>query len=148
MFAAAFASPRNVAASYRSVGIDTAIAGADPHRLVTMLFDGALERIASARAALTRGDVAARGVAIGRAIAIVQEGLHGALRPRDELGRNLDALYDYIVRRLLQANAKGSDGLLAESAALLATLRDGWVQIAPGAQSRSAGTRSPAVAAA
>lgn len=138
MHANRFGSTRDFAASYRSVGVDTGVASADPHRLITMLFDGALERIARARAALTRGDVAARCMAIGGAIRIVQEGLRAALRPGGELAANLDALYDYVGRRLLEANARASDAMLAEAAQLLDTVRDGWVRIAPDAPAGAA----------
>lgn len=140
MYANRFGSTRDFAASYRNVGVDTSVAGADPHRLITLLFDGALERIARARAALARNDVAGRGAAIGSAIRIVQEGLRAALRPGGELAANLDALYEYVGRRLLEANARASDAMLAEAAALLDTVRDGWVRIGSGAQGGSVGT--------
>ena len=139
MFASPFASPRNLAASYRRVEVDTAVAVSDPHTLVTMLYDGALAQIVRARAALRSGDACARGDAIGRAIRIVDEGLKASLDMRGgELAGNLNALYAYMTHRLLQANLRGDEQLLVEVSGLIGTLRSAWAAIAPGAAAQGA----------
>lgn len=139
MFASPFASPRNLAASYRRVEVDTAVAVSDPHALVTMLYDGALAQIVRARAAIKAGDPGAKGEAIGRAIRIVDEGLKASLDMRGgELAANLRALYEYMTHRLLQANLKGDEEMLLEVSGLIGTLRGAWVAIAPGAPARGA----------
>lgn len=142
MFASPFAPSRRIASSYRQLDVETSINAADPHKLITMLFDGALERIAVARSAMQRGDVAAKGDAIGRAIRIISEGLQGALdlSSGDELGQTLDALYSYMSRRLLQANLANDEAVLREVASLLETLRSGWVAIAPSTPAREQAT--------
>jgi flagellar protein FliS len=122
-----------MAAMYRGVNASTAIEGASPHKLVSMLYQAVAGEIAAARGALGRHDVAEKGRAIGHAVRIVEEGL---LAPLDldaggALAGNLRDLYDYIVRRLTIANLKSDDAALAECAALVQTLRDAWDAIAP-----------------
>ncbi|MFT3802864.1 MAG: flagellar export chaperone FliS [Burkholderiaceae bacterium] len=129
-----FAPPRSRVGSYQTMSVETGLANASPHKLIEMLYDGAIEAIVRARGALARGDVPTRTAAIGKAIRIVDEGLKAALDPRGgELSTNLDELYAYITRRLLVANLESSDAPLAEAAELLGQLRDGWKGIAPAA---------------
>lgn len=114
---------------YRQVGAQTA-RYADPHELVRMLLDGALARVAEARAALAAGAVAGRGENVSRAIAIL-DGLRGSLSPDagGELAANLDALYDYMQRRLMLGNLHADDGPLEEVTGLLREIREAWVAI-------------------
>jgi len=116
--------------AYRQVGLHSGANGADPHQLVCMLMDGALERVALAKGALQRGDVAARGTLIGQAMTIV-DGLNGCLDSAagGELAVNLGGLYDYMLRRLLQANRGADPGALDEVATLLGEIREAWVAI-------------------
>ncbi len=146
---AAYRTPLN---SYRQVSVETSLTDADPHRMIAMLFDGALESIAVARHALAAGDIPGRGKAIGRALRIVDEGLKASLNlSAGELAHNLKALYEYTELRLLMANRAADDRMLVEAASLLATLRDGWAGIAPrrgaaSAQPRAAAPRQGALA--
>jgi flagellar secretion chaperone FliS len=122
-----------MAAMYRGVNASTSIEGASPHKLVSMLYQAVAGEIAAARGALARRDIAEKGRAIGHAVRIVEEGL---IAPLDlaaggDLAVNLRDLYDYVVRRLTIANLKSDDAALAESAALVQTLRDAWDAIAP-----------------
>lgn len=105
---------------------------ADPWRLVAMLFEGALERVAQARGAMQRGDVAVKGERIGKAMAII-DGLHGSLDQErgGEIADNLGALYDYMVRRLLDANLQNDIEALDEVASLLREVKEGWDAIPP-----------------
>ncbi len=118
--------------AYRQVGLHSGASGADPHQLICMLMDGALERIALAKGALQRGDVAARGALVGQAMTIV-DGLNGCLDSDagGELATNLGGLYDYMLRRLLDANRSADPGGLDEVAALLGEIREAWVAIPP-----------------
>lgn len=127
-----FAPARSAAASYHSLDVQTSVDGADPHRLVEMLYDGAIVQIAKARHALARQDVAAKGEATTRAIRIVDEGLKASLDARaGDVASNLDALYDYISRVLVRANMRNDDALYAEAEKLLNDLRGAWRQIGP-----------------
>jgi flagellar protein FliS len=127
-----FAPYRSHARSYRHLDLETSIGAASPHRLIAMLFDGALAAIARGRAAMQRGDVAARGEAVTQAIRIVDEGLKASLDPRaGEIAANLRDLYDYIGHRLLIGSARNDAEALDEAARLVSTLQGAWLQIAP-----------------
>jgi flagellar protein FliS len=118
---------------YRDVGVGSALAGASPHRLVAMLFDGVLESIAQARGALAAGDVQRKGNEIGRAVRIVEEGLKGALDgdAGGTLAADLGDLYSYVVLRLTQANLRNDDDALRECQTLIHTVAAAWASIAP-----------------
>lgn len=85
------------------------------------------------RGALQSGHVQVKGEAIGKAVRIVDEGLKCALdlQRGGALAADLDALYQYIVERLTQANATNSDATLEECADLLRPIRDAWSAITP-----------------
>jgi len=120
---------------YQQVNTGAAVEAASPHRLIQMLMQGCLQRIAEAKGALARSDVPARGVAIGKAINIVS-GLQSSLNKEvgSELPHQLDALYDYMQRRLLEANLQSSEVILDEVASLMRTVKEGWDGIEPLAQ--------------
>ncbi len=127
-----FAAHSSPAASYRQMAVETSLTDADPHRLIAMLYDGAIESIGNARRALDKRDIAARGAAITKAIRIIDEGLKASLDMRaGEIATNLDALYGYMTRRLLRANMDADDTALLEVAGLIDQLRSAWTQIAP-----------------
>ncbi|WPC06591.1 flagellar export chaperone FliS [Pseudomonas benzenivorans] len=112
---------------YQNVNTQTQVADASPHRLIQMLMEGGLARIAQARGAMERGQTALKGELIGKAIGIVgglREGLD--LRQGGELAANLDSLYQYMITRLLQANAKNDPAPLEEVAGLLREVKTGW----------------------
>ena len=96
------------------------------------LLDAVLERVLLAGGHTRSGNAAARGQEISRAIAIINA-LRAALdhRAGGELAGNLDALYDYMTRRLAEANAEGNSARLDEVAALMRTLKSGWDDIPP-----------------
>ena len=114
--------------AYVNTEIDTAVPGADGHRLVSMLFDGALTAVADAKVKLSRGDIPGRGAAISKAIGIVEQGLRCSLDKDKggELATRLDSLYEYICGRLLFANLKAEATGLDEATNLLSELHDGW----------------------
>ena len=107
---------------------------ANPHQLVAMLIDGAVERVVQARGAMERGMTARKGERIGKAIGIV-DSLRASLDHDlgGEVSRNLEALYDYVVRRLLHANLRNDAGALDEALRLLKEIKSGWDGIADAA---------------
>jgi len=120
--------------AYAHTAIDSAVPEADPHRLVMMLFDGALAAIADARYHIARGHIEGRGNAISKAISIVDQGLRFAL---DEarggpLAVRLGELYRYICARLLTANLHSRSEALDEAAKLLGDLRSAWAEMPKG----------------
>lgn len=120
------------ARQYRAVDMDSIVLDADPHRLIQLLFDGALERLALAKGFLRNGEIAGRLQAVNGAIAII-DGLHGALdlERGGALARQLDQLYEYMNLRLVQANLHKDVAMIEEVANLLRELKEGWDGIRP-----------------
>lgn len=112
---------------YRQMGVQSQVDDATPHQLIQMMLDAAVGRVAAARGALVAGEIRTKGELIGRAIDLV-EGLRISLDQKagGDLAENLFALYDYMARRLLEANLRNDASILDEVASLLRELQDGW----------------------
>ena len=123
---------RNFANKYNKMAVQTGVDSGSPHRLVQMLFEGALEKIAVAKGHLKRGAIPEKGRHISWAISII-EGLRASLDMErgGEIAGNLNDLYDYMKRRLLEANLASDPALLDEVASLLREIKDAWDAIAP-----------------
>lgn len=132
---------------YGQVGLRTDIINAEPHRLVAMLFEGALLSIGRARSFMAARRVAEKCAAIGHAIEIVDSGLRVSVDSSHDpaFAGRLVSLYQYIVMRLLQANLRNDAAALDEAGRLLEDLRRAWMQIDP---ARRAGAAAPAAPAA
>ncbi len=117
-------------AAYRSTSAHAGVAAADPHRLVVMLMDGALERIAAARGLLSHGGGIEKPQLLQRAMDIIDELRNSLnLKAGGEVAANLDRLYEYMCMRLMQANASNKPELLDEVSRLLNEIRSAWLQI-------------------
>lgn len=119
---------------YQQVNVQAQLADATPHRLIQMLYEGALARMAQAMGAMERGQLSEKGVLIGKAIGIVT-GLSQALN-RDvggDYALQLEGLYSYMNRQLMQANLQNDPQLIREVAELMRVIKNGWDAIAPGA---------------
>ena len=123
---------------YHQVGVETRLSGASPHQMVAMLFEGFMEALAHARGAMRSGQHGAKGVAIGRAVRIVEEGLRAGLdlRAGGSLARDLHELYGYLTMRLTMANLHNDEAALDECQRLVQPLRDAWAAIAAQADAR------------
>lgn len=116
---------------YQSVNNQAQIIDASPHRLIQMLMEGGLSRMAQAKGALEHGQIALKGELIGKAIAIVgglREGLDA--EKGGDLAGKLDSLYEYMIARLSEANLKNDPVALEEVSALLREVKAGWDAIA------------------
>lgn len=111
---------------YQQVGTQAA-SYADPYELTAMLFQGVLDRIAQARHALNERNVQVKGERIGKAITII-DALRYSLdhAAGGELAGNLDSLYEYAQRRLLEANLHNDADRLDEVAGILRSIKEGW----------------------
>jgi flagellar protein FliS len=121
------AYPNQAINQYSRVRTQGGVESANPHQLTSMLFDGALNRIASAQGYMQRGEIAAKGECISRSIEILS-GLRVSL-DRDkggELAERLDSLYEYMAHRLLHANAHNDARALDEVAGLLRPIKQAW----------------------
>jgi len=123
-------APR-AASAYAKVSLETGVSDADPHRLILMLFDGALFSIATASAAIERNDIPGKGQAISKAIEIINDGLKISLdyEAGGELAERLGALYDYMTSRLIYANIHSSRPTLDEVGGLLRDIKGAWESI-------------------
>ena len=130
-----FGGFQNRAAAYAKVSVETGVNTADPHKLILMLFEGAMLAVASASLHMKRkggaDDVARKGEAISKAINIITNGLKASLDQDagGELAGKLGALYDYMSARLLYANLHDQPAILDEISHLLAELKGAWEQI-------------------
>ncbi len=115
---------------YKQVNTTTGIEEFTPHRLIQMLMEGALEQISTAIGMMQRGEVARKGECIGKAISII-EGLRTSLDKSagGEIADNLDALYEYMAGRLLEANVKNKPEFLTEVVDLIIQIKSAWDQI-------------------
>ncbi len=114
--------------AYAKVGIETGVVAASPHKLIVMLFDGALVAINQALLGMRAGNISEKGKSISKAIMIIDGGLRAALDKKagGEIAEGLDALYEYMGARLLTANLKNEPAILEEVQRLLTELRDAW----------------------
>lgn len=121
------ASAQSALRQYNSVGVQSGIEAASPHRIIQMLMAGALDRIAAAKGFMQRGDIGKKGEYIGWSISII-DGLRASLDHEvgGEISGNLDALYEYMGRRLLEANIKSDAAMLDEVFGLLSEIKGGW----------------------
>ncbi|TAH11610.1 MAG: flagellar export chaperone FliS [Curvibacter sp.] len=119
------------ASAYKRASVDASVEMANPHQLVTMLFEALQRTLGAASAAMAAGDVSAKCNHISSAIRILDEGF---IAPLDlakggELAANLKNLYEYCVRRLALANAKNDPSIVEEVKQLIAPIASGWKQI-------------------
>ena len=122
---------RSGASAYGNVGLETGVDSASPHKLIVMLFDGALAALAKAVHEMKAGNIPAKGKSISRAISIIDNGLRASLDKEvgGEIAISLESLYQYMSERLLQANLQNSTYIVEEISGLLNDLRGAWVQI-------------------
>lgn len=123
--------------NYQAVRAHASVAAADPYRLVQLMLENVLQRIAAARGHLERNEVARKGEQISKAIAVIGA-LNASLNLEagGEIAANLRDLYDYSSVRLVKANAANEAAGFDEVMALIRNIKEGWDGI--GAEARPA----------
>lgn len=123
-----FGSPQSGANAYAKVGVETGVSAASPHKLIVMLFDGAMVAVSTALQHMRVGNIPGKGQSISKAILIIDSGLRASLDKKGggEIAMNLDSLYEYMSNRLLVANLKNQPDLLEEVHRLLKELSEAW----------------------
>lgn len=117
--------------SYRNVNAYGSLADATPYQVIQLMFDALLSRIAEATGHLERGETAAKGEKIVKALGIIEGLLLGLDMQRGgDIALNLERLYDYASRTLLKANLENRVDLLKEVSSLLREIKLGWDGIA------------------
>ncbi|AXW88832.1 flagella export chaperone FliS [Lonsdalea britannica] len=119
--------------AYAQVGLESGVMSASPHKLITMLFDGAISALVRADIFMEQGDTVEKGNAITKAIRIIDSGLLASLdmEKGGEISTNLAQLYDYMIRQLLHANLHNDRALLENITELLRGIADSWKEIGP-----------------
>ena len=128
-----FGAPQRGVTAYANVGMETGVTSASPHKLIVMLFEGAMLHVTLARQHMESKRTALKGKEISRAIAFIENGLRASLNKNvgGELALNLDALYAYMSKRLIAANTKNDVAILDEVYRLLGELKEAWDAINP-----------------
>lgn len=118
----------NPIAAYRQVDLESDIRGADPHRLIVLLFDGAESALRQALVQLEANDIIGKSASLTKAIEIILSGLSASLNTDEggELAHNLKALYDYMASRLMHANIRKDPAAIREVQHLLGEISGAW----------------------
>jgi flagellar protein FliS len=112
---------------YSKIGLETDVQSASPHRLITMLFDGAFDAMNQASVAIQAGNIEMKTRALSRAVRIIDEGLGAGLNlEAGPLALDLRDLYAYTCQRLLQANLHQDLAAIDECRRVLTPLREAW----------------------
>ncbi|QJI27931.1 flagellar export chaperone FliS [Pseudomonas sp. ADAK18] len=126
-------NPMRALRQYQKVNSHAQISEANPHRLVQMLMEGGLDRMAQAKGALARGDIAQKGLMLGKAVDIIvglRDGLDAEKSDDKAYVQQLEGLYVYMTNRLMEANQHNDADMIDEVARLLITVKEGWDAIA------------------
>jgi flagellar protein FliS len=112
---------------YRQVGATSEVAGADPHRLIQMLMEGALTRMSQAKGMIETKNHEGKAKLLGRVMDIIST-LQSSLDHDQggDISANLDRLYDYMNRRLLEASSANDTSMIDEVMSLLLEVKSGW----------------------
>lgn len=117
--------------AYQQIATTGTVGESSPHRLIQMMMEHALSRINFARGHMERNETEKKGKNIGDAISVIG-GLQVSLNHKvnQRMSKNFDALYAYMMRRLLDANLHNDKAALDEVAGLLGELKEAWDAIA------------------
>lgn len=128
---------------YQRVNTQSSIDGASPHQLIAMLINGALSRLSTAKGCMERKDFAEKGLQLGKSIDIIG-GLQGCLdmEAGGDISANLDALYDYMIRRLSEASSTNDMTIVDEVVGLLKQIKMGWDGIPQEFHNKSLGSQT------
>ncbi|HOO32046.1 MAG TPA: flagellar export chaperone FliS [Thermotogota bacterium] len=109
--------------------IEKAIETATPAKLVEMLYTGAINFLAQARNAIDASDISLANDKLVRVQDIIMElNISLDMEKGGEISKNLRGLYNYIYKRLLDANMKKDIKIIDEVSDYIKELRDTWIE--------------------
>lgn len=116
--------------AYKKVSIDSQLNSASPHKVIQMLLDGAIERLIQAKVAIENNDTALKGDRLCKGLDIILS-LRGSLSIESggEIAKNLDSLYEYMIRQISLANLENNSSLINECVHILGEIKSAWEQI-------------------
>ncbi|WP_203363255.1 flagellar export chaperone FliS [Bacillus sp. REN10] len=107
---------------------NNSVTTASPGELTLMLYNGCLKFIHQAKKAIAEKNIEAKNTNIQKAQAIIQE-LMVTLNMEVAMSQNLLSLYDYLNRRLMEANVKNDPAILEEVEGFVTEFRDTWKEV-------------------
>ncbi len=112
---------------YQSVSAHAAVAAADPYRLVQLMLENILQRVAAARGHMERNEIPRKGEQVSKAIRVIGA-LNASLNLEagGEVAANLRLLYDYCAVRLAMANSRNEPEGFEEVMHIIRTVKEGW----------------------
>ncbi|ENP8453625.1 flagellar export chaperone FliS [Photobacterium damselae] len=116
--------------AYKKVSVNAQLASASPHRIIQMLYAGAIERLIQGKAAMEQGNIAMKCERLSKALDIIMS-LRDCLSMEDggDVANNLDSLYDYMIRQVSTANAENQPEPVDEVITMLREIKSAWDQI-------------------
>lgn len=116
--------------AYKKVSVNAQLASASPHRIIQMLYAGAIERLIQGKAAMEQGNIAMKCERLSKALDIIIS-LRDCLSMEDggDVANNLDSLYDYMIRQVSTANAENQPEPIDEVITMLREIKSAWDQI-------------------
>ncbi|MFD0930407.1 flagellar export chaperone FliS [Methylophilus sp. YYY-1] len=135
-----FGSKQSGINAYAKVGLETGVVDASPLKLTIMLYEGAVTACIRAQQAIQKQDIPQKGEYISKAISIIESGLRTSLNKRagGEVALNLDQLYEYMIRTLMQASLRQDSSKVYEVQQLLMELKGAWETLEKSGMSRLA----------
>jgi flagellar protein FliS len=120
----------NALQQYQNVGVNSGLENATPHRLIQMLMEGALDKMSIAKGHMERKEYDRKSHFLSWSITVIN-GLKASLDMESggEISANLDDLYDYMIRRLMVANATNDTAIVDEVLSLLLEVKSAWCVI-------------------
>ncbi|MFT8390289.1 MAG: flagellar export chaperone FliS [Sporolactobacillus sp.] len=107
---------------------------ATPGELTLLLYNGCIKLIRQGRLAMSAGNIEEKNTYLLKAQRIVQE-LIVTLDRKQPVSEEFLPLYEYMHRRLIEANMKNDTAILDEVERLTITFRDTWKQVMEKAKS-------------
>jgi flagellar protein FliS len=115
---------------YGRTAVESEVNYASPYRIIQMLMEGALSKLATAKGCIARNEIAEKSRQLTWGMNIIQ-GLRTSLDADKggDIAANLDSLYEYMGRRLLEANVSNDPAIIDEVISLLQEIKAGWDNI-------------------